>query len=116
MADHNREVVEQLRKQGIHAVAGDASDPAVLIQAHISRASILIVTACDALRIRQMAETTQILNPQVEVLASTYDVEDAVRLQRENAGTVFLADQELANNISQRVLQKLESRDEDHKN
>lgn len=115
VADHNREVVEQLRKQGIHAVAGDASDPAVLIQAHISRASVLIVTACDALRIRQMAEITQILNPQVEVLASTYDVEDAVRLQRENTGTVFLADQELANNISQRVLQKLEGRDEDHK-
>jgi CPA2 family monovalent cation:H+ antiporter-2 len=36
-------------------------------------------------------------------------------LQRENAGTVILADQELANNISQRVLQKLEGQDEDHK-
>jgi monovalent cation:H+ antiporter-2, CPA2 family len=109
VADHNREIIEQLRKQGIQAVAGDAGDPAVLIQAHIARASVLIVTAFDAMRIQQMVETTQILNPKVEVLISTHDVEDAARLQKENAGIIFLGEQELANNITQHVLQKLQS-------
>lgn len=109
VADHNREIIEQLRKQGIQAVAGDAGDPAVLIQAHIARACALIVTAFDAMRIQQMVETTQILNPQVEVLISTHDVEDAARLQRENAGIIFLGEQELANNITQHILQKLET-------
>ncbi|SDY25533.1 YbaL family putative K(+) efflux transporter [Nitrosomonas sp. Nm33] len=109
VVDHNREVVERLRKQGIHAVAGDATDPAVLIQAHIARASVLIITAADALRIQQMVETTHILNPQAEILISTHDVEDAARLQKENAGTIFLDEQELANNITHHVLKKLES-------
>lgn len=109
VADHNREVVERLRKQGIHAVAGDAADPAVLIQAHIARASVLIITAADALRIQQMVETTHILNPQAEILISTHDVEDAARLQKENAGTVFLDEQELAKNITHHVLKKLEN-------
>ncbi|WP_430232459.1 YbaL family putative K(+) efflux transporter [Nitrosomonas communis] len=108
VADHNREIVERLRRGGIHAVAGDAVEPAVLIQAHISRASVLIITAADALRIQQMVETTHILNPQVEILISTHDAEDAARLQKENAGRVFLDEQELANNITHHVLNKLE--------
>ena len=108
VADHNREIVERLRREGIHAVAGDAVEPAVLIQAHISRASVLIITAADALRIQQMVETTHILNPQVEILISTHDAEDAARLQKENAGRVFLDEQELANNITHHVLNKLE--------
>jgi CPA2 family monovalent cation:H+ antiporter-2 len=108
VADHNREIVERLRREGIHAVAGDAVEPAVLIQAHISRASVLIITAADALRIQQMVETTHILNPQVEILISTHDAEDAARLQKENAGMVFLDEQELANNITQHVLNKLD--------
>ncbi|SFM41262.1 YbaL family putative K(+) efflux transporter [Nitrosomonas communis] len=109
VADHNREIVERLRKDGIHAVAGNAADPAVLIQAHISRASVLIITAADALRVQQMVETTHILNPQVEILISTHDAEDAARLQKENAGMVFLDEQELANNITHHVLNKLQS-------
>lgn len=110
VADHNREIVERLRKQGIHAVAGDAAEPVVLIQAHIARASVLIITAFDALRIRQMVETTHILNPKVEILISTHDAEDAARLQKEHAGIVFLGEQALANNISQHVLTKLQSK------
>lgn len=47
VVDHNREIVERFRKQGIHAVAGDAADPAVQIQAHIAGASVLIITAAD---------------------------------------------------------------------
>ncbi|SFI37352.1 YbaL family putative K(+) efflux transporter [Nitrosomonas sp. Nm34] len=109
VADHNREIVERLRREGIHAVAGDAVEPAVLIQAHISRASVLIITAADALRIQQMVETTHILNPQVEILISTHDAEDAARLQKENAGRVFLDEQELANNITHHILKKLGS-------
>lgn len=109
VADHNREIVERLRREGIHAVAGDAVEPAVLIQAHISRASVLIITAADALRIQQMVETTHILNPQVEILISTHDAEDAARLQKENAGKVFLDEQELANNITHHILKKLGS-------
>lgn len=68
-------------------MAGDAADPAVLIQAHIAGASVLIITAADVFRIRQMVETTQILKPQIEVLISTHDAGDAARLQK--AGMVF---------------------------
>ena len=57
VAEQNREVVERLRELNIPAVSGDASDPAVLIQAHVHRASVLVVAARDALQLRRMVET-----------------------------------------------------------
>ena len=59
----NRERVEELRKQGVTAVAGDGGQPAVLIQAHIVRAAMLVVTTPDTARVRAMIETARALNP-----------------------------------------------------
>ena len=39
VAEQNRELVEQLRAADMPAVAGNAAEPAVLIQAHIARAA-----------------------------------------------------------------------------
>ena len=99
--------MEQLRKHHAHAVAGDAADPAVLIQAHIARAGAMIITAADVLRIQQMVETAKILNPQAEILISTHDPEAAARLEKENMGLVFLDEQVLAQNITQHLLKSL---------
>lgn len=107
VVDQNREIVEQLRKHHAHAVAGDAADPAVLIQAHIARAGAMIITAADVLRIQQMVETAKILNPQAEILISTHDPEAAARLEKENMGLVFLDEQVLAQNITQHLLKSL---------
>lgn len=41
------ELVERLRARGVPAVSGDASDPAVLIQAHVARASMLVIATPD---------------------------------------------------------------------
>ena len=75
VAEQNRELVVQLHARGIHAVAGDASDPAVLIQAHITRARILVIAAPDTLRARRMIEIARMLNPRVETLVRTHSEE-----------------------------------------
>ncbi len=53
VAEQNRETVEKLRADGIAAVSGDASEPAVLIQAHIARARMLVVATPDTLNVRK---------------------------------------------------------------
>lgn len=105
VAEQNRELVESLRRQGIRAVAGDASDPAVLIQAHIARARILVIATSDTLRARRMIETARRLNPKVETLVRTHSEEEAVLLQNENAGAVFLGEHELAHSMTRHVLE-----------
>ena len=54
VAEQLREVVEALRAQGQVAVLGDASDPAVLVQAHVAHAALLIVAGGDSLQARRM--------------------------------------------------------------
>ncbi len=106
VAEENRERVEALRAQGRHAVAGDASDPAVLIQAHIARAQALIIATPDTLRVRRMVEIARALNPGIDILVRSHNEEEAMLLRSENAGTVFLGEHELASSMTRHVLEK----------
>ena len=42
VAEENRQIVERLRERGIQAVAGDASEPMVIVQSHLVRAQLLL--------------------------------------------------------------------------
>lgn len=106
VAEQNRELVEKLRAQGIHAVAGDASEPAVLIQAHIARARSLIITTPDALRVRRMLETAKLLNPKVKTVVRSYSEEEEALLQKDIDALVLRGEQALAQSMLQQVLNK----------
>lgn len=107
VAEQNRETVEGLRKSGIHAVAGDAADPAVLIQAHIARAAMLVIAVPDTLRARRMIETARILNPPVQIIVRTHNDEEAALLRKESGGEVFIGEQELALSMLRHVLSNM---------
>ncbi|WP_426175642.1 YbaL family putative K(+) efflux transporter [Massilia sp. TWR1-2-2] len=107
VAEHNRELVEELRKQGIPAVAGDAGEPAVLIEAHIARASMLVVATPDTFRVRAMIETARALNPAIKTVLRTHSENEAELLRGEHAGKVFVGEHELANSMTQYVLRNL---------
>jgi CPA2 family monovalent cation:H+ antiporter-2 len=106
VADENRERVEQLRMQGLHAVAGDASEPAVLIQAHIARARLLVIAIPDTFHVRRMVEIARALNPAIQVVVRSHSEEEARLLQRENIAEVFLGEETLAVAMTQNVLEK----------
>ena len=106
VAEANREIVEKLRKIGIPAVSGDASEPAVLIQAHIQRARMLVIAIPDTLDVRRMIEIARTVNPRIETVVRTHSDEEAVLLEKENAGKVFLGEHELALAMTRYVLER----------
>ena len=106
VAEENREIVEKLRANDIPAVSGDASDPAVLIQAHIHRARVLVIATPDTLNVRRMIETARTVNPRVEIIVRTHSEEEAALLEKENAGTVFFGEHELARSMIHHVLER----------
>jgi monovalent cation:H+ antiporter-2, CPA2 family len=106
VAEENREIVEQLRKDGIPAVSGDAADPAVLIQAHIQRARMLVIATPDTLDVRRMVEIARTVNPRIETVVRTHSEEEAGLLEKENAGKVFLGEHELARAMIHHVLDR----------
>ena len=108
VAEQNREVVEKLRKTGLHAVAGDSADPVVLIQAHIVRARVLVIAIPDTLKALKMIETARLLNPDVVILARTHSEEEAALFRKENVNMVFMGEHELALNMTHHLFQKLQ--------
>ena len=107
VVEQNREPVEELRSQGVAAVAGDAGEPAVLIQAHIARAAMLVVATPDTVRVRAMIGTARALNPGIRIVLRSHSDDEAELLRGENAGTVFVGEQELAASMARHVLNKL---------
>jgi CPA2 family monovalent cation:H+ antiporter-2 len=106
VAEQNRELVESLRARGIPAVSGDASEPAVLIQAHIARARMLVIAVSDTFRARKMIDIARTLKPDVETVLRTHSDEEAALLRQEKAGKVFMGEHELALGMTRHVLER----------
>ena len=107
VVEQNRERVEKLRANHILAVSGDATEPAVLIQAHIARAGMLVIATPDAFDARKMIEIARTLNPDIETILRTHSDEEAELLQREEVGAVFIGEHELARGMAQHILGRM---------
>jgi CPA2 family monovalent cation:H+ antiporter-2 len=104
VAEENREVVEQLRAKGIAAVWGNASDPSVLIQAHVARASMLVIATPDSFDVRKMVEIARTLNAEIEVVVRTHNEAEGRLLEQDQVGKVFVGEHELAQAMLGHVL------------
>jgi CPA2 family monovalent cation:H+ antiporter-2 len=107
VAEQNREIVNRLRSEGQKAVAGDASDPAVLVQAHVARAGILVIALPDTFHVRKMAETARALNPGIETIVRSHGEEESDLLRKENIGKVFMGEHELALSMARYVMERI---------
>ncbi len=104
LAEENREIIQAARAQGIAAVSGDATEPMVLVQAHIHRARLLVIATPDTLNVRRMIEIARTVNPRIETVVRTHSEQEAELLEKEGAGKIFLGEHELASSMSQYVL------------
>ncbi|MCW5659278.1 MAG: Kef family K(+) transporter [Burkholderiaceae bacterium] len=107
VADQNRELVERLRGEGRAAVFGNAVDPETLVQAHVADARMLVIATPETLEVRRMVETARALNPDIDVVVRSHNVEEAQLLQRDINGRVFVGESELARSITEHVLRRV---------
>jgi CPA2 family monovalent cation:H+ antiporter-2 len=107
VAEQNRERVDQLRRRDIAAVAGDAAEPVVLIQAHIARAAALVIATPDTLKVRAMIETARALNPTIRCIVRSHNEQEAQLLREDTGGMVFVGEEELALSMERCVLEAL---------
>lgn len=104
--EQNRETVEALRKEGYSAVAGDATDPAVLVQAHIANAAMLVISTQHPVNVHQMVDTAKTLNPKIEVVCRTEAMGES--LLQEEDWKVFSSNEVLAKSMTTYVLARFE--------
>ncbi|TPT48016.1 cation:proton antiporter [Acinetobacter baumannii] len=108
IAEENREIVEKLRQANIAAVSGVATEPGVLIQAHIMHARLLVISPMDILDIHRIVDIAKQLNPQIQVLICAESKEEAAVIRDEYIGEVFYAKEEMAKNMSHHILNQIE--------
>lgn len=110
VAEQNREIVEQLRGRGIPAVAGNAAEPSVLIQAHITHAALLVIATSDSFHVRRMVEIARMLNPSIRAVVRSHNEDEAALLREDTGGKVFVGEQELAASMTRHVVETLRER------
>ena len=109
VVDDNREIVEKLRANDVSAVFGDASDPSVLIQAHLHQARMLVLAVPDTVDVRRMVEMARTVNPNIETVVRTHRDFGLTALEDEISGKVFLGEHELAVAMTRYVLERYAS-------
>lgn len=110
VAEQNRELVESLRKKGLPAVSGNAADPVVLVQAHITNAAMLVIATPDSLDVRKIVEIARKLQPNIEVVLRTHNEEEFRLLSKDAVGKIFFGEEELAKGMSAHVLKRFLSK------
>jgi len=108
IAEENREIVENLREKGIAAVSGKATEPSVLIQAHIQHARLLVLSPMDVLNIHKIVDIAKTLNPEIQVLVCAESKEEAEIIRNEGFGEVYYAKEEMAKNMSNHILNQIQ--------
>ena len=107
VAEESRERVESLRVAGIAAVSGDPSTPELLVQAHVAKAAMLVVTVPDPVQVRRMVEVATALNPGIALVIGGLGEEEATQLRAEAGATVFRSDDALATAMADDVIARL---------
>jgi CPA2 family monovalent cation:H+ antiporter-2 len=74
--DDNRERIEELRKTGFHAIAGDATHRETLVDAAIKKAVAIVVAIPDPFIALEIIETARALKPGICVVVRTQNEEE----------------------------------------
>ena len=115
VVDDHHSVIEELRERNVNSIYGDATDPAVLIQAHIHEAAILVLAIENEILCRKIVETAKILRPTIETVMPAENEEDAKALKADGVAQAFVPDELLAQAIVQFTMSRFGKESEDQK-
>jgi len=111
--EQNRTLVKRLRREGIHAVFGDATRPFVRAQANAAQARLLIVTTPDPFQARTIVSTARRECPELVTVVRTHSDKETEFLQQQSVGRVVMGEKELAFGIAHFSLMTMGRSDDD---
>jgi CPA2 family monovalent cation:H+ antiporter-2 len=109
VVEQSREVIESMREKGIPVIYGDAARPEVLKDAHIERASVVIVATPDAYQARAILALAHQLNPGVPVIVRTHSEAEREFLEESGAARAMVGESELAVSLMREVMRRVDA-------
>lgn len=76
VVDHNRGIIEDLRKDGFHAIAGDAGLIETLKEAALEKAAAIAVAVRDPYEARRVVDAARAVKPDIKILVRAYNDEE----------------------------------------
>jgi monovalent cation:H+ antiporter-2, CPA2 family len=92
----DEDIVEELRKQGIEAIAGNAADPELARAANYPAARCLLVAIPDGFEGGQVVEQAHAINAKLPIIARSHSDEETAHLERHGATKVIMGEQLIA--------------------
>ncbi len=105
VVEDNREKVEQLRTEGISAIAGDATEAEVLEHAHIAEAQSVLITLPDPFAVRRVAELVRTLNPSAQILVRSHNDEETEYFKSTDVDLSVSGTEEIAKRMAEYLYQ-----------
>jgi CPA2 family monovalent cation:H+ antiporter-2 len=94
--EDNTDTVQDLNRQGIEAISGNAADPELLPAANLKAARFLIVAIPDAFEGGQVVQQARTINPTLPIIARAHSEEEIEHLIKHGANFVVMGEHEIA--------------------
>ncbi|HEY0973053.1 MAG TPA: cation:proton antiporter [Solimonas sp.] len=105
--DQNPDIVEKLRKRGWAVVQGDASSPALLRRCRLEEAGLVLIAIPNTTEARRIFDLVRAAYPDIAVVVRTHDETQQTYFMEHGADLAPMAEQEVAQVMSLRVLERL---------
>jgi monovalent cation:H+ antiporter-2, CPA2 family len=102
--EQNLKLAQQLRREGVQVVYGDAGWPEVLGAARPEAARLLVIAVPERGPVRRIVAAAREANPELDVVVRTHSDEEAAWLARQAVGYAVMGERHTANEISDYAL------------
>ncbi|MGH7554544.1 MAG: NAD-binding protein, partial [Longimicrobiales bacterium] len=113
VVERDRVAVDNLRKQGVPAIFGDAARPGIQHHVHIETARLLVITSPEAYQTRRVIEISQQLHPGIAIAARTHSETGQEFLEKLGVQRAFMGERELALSMAHYVLMQMGKTDDE---
>ena len=110
--EENRRRVEELRKQSVTAIYGDATAAGVLQAAGVNRARLLIIAIPQGFQKRRIIELAREANPRIDTAVRTHRASELAYLKGQGVGLAIMGRREVALGLLRYALSSLGLSDE----
>ncbi len=104
--DADYPLVRAAAARGVPVIYGEAGSPAVLDEAGIARARILVIALPDALATRQAVTYARYRNARIEIVARAHSEADELALRHMGVERVVLAERQVGNELVRHALHR----------
>jgi K+:H+ antiporter len=108
--EDDKDLVAELKAQGVEAIAGNAADPGLIPAANLGEARCLLVAIPDAFEGGQVVQQARAINPKLLIIARAHSEAEIEHLKKHGADLVVMGEHEIAKAMLDNIAGSVEAK------